>query len=91
MIVLRARTTQLALSVGVRIVESSHSNNHVSCNQESAFEIVTPTVQNKEVNNEGSDKERDGFEEIEVERHFPVQTPSKKNNDGRDKECWKLS
>lgn len=61
------RTTKTTLLIGIWVEESRHSDDDVGSTEKCTFEVVGPTVQDEEVNDEGRDKEGDGFEESEVQ------------------------
>lgn len=61
-----ASTQNTRLSRGW-IEECSDGNDDIRCTEQRALEIITPAVQHQEIDNESRDKQRNSFEESEVE------------------------
>lgn len=64
----------------IRVEEGPQSNDHVRCDQERTFEVVTSPVQNKEVHHKRRNEEAHCFEEGKVQGHVLVHAPTKNYN-----------
>jgi hypothetical protein len=62
-------------------------NDDIRSNEQRAFEIVALAIEDEEIHYKGGYEERDGFKEVEVERHGAAQTPSEDDDEGSDEEC----
>lgn len=79
-------TAENRLIVGLRVEKRRNSNDNIGRAQQAAFKVVTPAIKYKEVDDEGADKQADGFEESEVQGHLFRHAPAEENNEWGDEE-----
>jgi hypothetical protein len=71
-----------------RVKEGSDRNNEVGRTEQSSFKVITAAIQDQEVDDEDRYKERNGFEQREVQRHRLSHTPAEKDNERRYEKRW---
>lgn len=59
---------------------------NVGGDQKRSFEVVTPAIENEEIDHEGRHEKTDGLEQGEVQRHIAVHAPPKNDDERRDKD-----
>ncbi|CAG8981372.1 hypothetical protein HYALB_00013774 [Hymenoscyphus albidus] len=82
--------TEVTLILQLGIKERRHCNDNIRRTKQRTFQIITPSIQDEEINNECRDEQGDRFKEGEVEGHLFTHGPTEKNDEGSDEECWDL-
>lgn len=79
-------STDRTLARRARVKERSESNDHVRCDQQTTFEVITSSIQHQEIDHECCDKETDSLKEVEVKTHAGVQDPAEQDDNRGDEE-----
>lgn len=79
--------TNLGSIAAVWVEETTQGNDDICRDQQTTFEVITPSIQNQEVDDEGSHKESHGFKDVEVKGHLFVHHPAKDHNEWGDEDC----
>jgi hypothetical protein len=70
----------------IRVEETRKRDDNIRGDEQAAFEVVTPAVENQEIDNQHCDEQRYGLEDVEVESHIFAHDPAQDDDDGGDED-----
>ena len=70
----------------VRVEETRKRDNNVRGDEQTTFQVVTPAVENQEIDDQHCHKQRYRLEDVEVESHILAHDPAQDDDDGGDED-----